>query len=247
MATIRINKTKDYTVMSNYHFKEKEMSLKAKGLLSLMLSLPDEWNYSINGLVTLSKDGKDSVMKALNELEQFGYLIRTKCINEKGQFDGYDYDIYEKPNTEKPYTENPNTGKPHTGNPTQLNINNKELNNEELNNKYNIIVDYLNLKANTRYKASSKNTQSYIKARLNEGFSVDDFKTVIDKKVKEWKRTQFEKFLRPETLFGSKFENYLNSPARVYAGNKMVDFANQRDYTEEELASLIDDIDDIKF
>ena len=72
-----VHKTSDYTVMSNTHFKEKEMTLRAKGLLSLMLSLPDDWDYSIAGLCTLSKDGKDSVMNALLELEEFGYLVRT--------------------------------------------------------------------------------------------------------------------------------------------------------------------------
>ena len=133
MAVIRINKTADYTVMSNAHFKEKGMSLKAKGLLSLMLSLPDDWDYSINGLVALSRDGKDSVMSALSELEQFGYLKRTKIVNGKGQFDGYDYDIYETPYsetnreetpfTDKPYSENPNTEKPNSENPLQLNTN----------------------------------------------------------------------------------------------------------------------------
>ena len=126
----RINKTENYTVMGNYHLREKDMSLKAKGLMSIMLSLPKDWDYSINGLANLSKDGKDSVMSALNELENFGYLIRTKNINEKGQFDGYNYDIYEKPNTDKPCAENPNTD-----NQTQLNtiiINNKN-NNKEIN------------------------------------------------------------------------------------------------------------------
>jgi hypothetical protein len=129
MATIRVNKTKDYTVMSNNHFKEKEMSLKAKGLLSLMLSLPDDWDYSITGLATLSKDGKDSVMGALNELEAFGYLVRTRCVDQKGRFAGYDYDIYEKPNTEKPKEETPYTEKPNTEKPPQLNT--KESNIKE--------------------------------------------------------------------------------------------------------------------
>ena len=75
MSVVRVHKTKNFTVMSNYHFKEKEMSLKAKGLLSLMLSLPDSWNYSVSGLVKLSKDGKDGVMSALSELEKFGYFL----------------------------------------------------------------------------------------------------------------------------------------------------------------------------
>jgi hypothetical protein len=154
MAIMRVHKNANYTVMSNNHFKEKEMSLKAKGLLSLMLSLPDDWDYSINGLATLSKDGKHSVMEALKELERFGYLIRVRITNEKGQFKGYDYDIFEhpvkvesypqtdvenpvvdddvngpsyaSPNSGKPYSENPNTD-----NRTQLNT--KESSTEEIN------------------------------------------------------------------------------------------------------------------
>ena len=107
MAILRIKKTNNYTVMSNYHFKEKDMSLKAKGLLSLMLSLPEDWDYSIDGLAKLSKDGKDSVMSALAELEKFNYLIRTQTKDEDGKFAGYDYDVYEQPYTEKPFTEKP--------------------------------------------------------------------------------------------------------------------------------------------
>ena len=123
MATIRVNKNKNYTVMSNYHLQDKNLSLKAKGILSLMLSLPDNWDYSIEGLTTLSKDGKDSIITALHELEQNSYLVRTQNLNEKGQFNGYIYDIYEmkQTNTEQPFTEKPNTEEP-----TQIN-NNKEI------------------------------------------------------------------------------------------------------------------------
>lgn len=104
------------------------MSLKAKGLLSLMLSLPDDWNYSVSGLVTLSKDGKDSVMSALGELEDFGYLKRQRIVNSKGQFAGIEYNIYEEPQSEKPITDNPISGKaikekPISEEPTQLNTN----------------------------------------------------------------------------------------------------------------------------
>ena len=102
MTIVRVHKTANFTVMSNYHFKEKKMSLKAKGLLSLMLSLPDDWNYSISGLVTLSKDGKDSVMSALAELEKFGYLSRERVVNSKGQFAGVEYNIYEQPQPKNP-------------------------------------------------------------------------------------------------------------------------------------------------
>ena len=78
------------------------------------------------------------------------------------------------------------------------------------NNIYSLVVDYLNIKANTSYRTTTKNTQSLIKLRLSEGFTVEDFKKVIDSKSKEWLNTDFEKYLRPVTLFGGKFENYLN-------------------------------------
>ena len=118
------------------------MSLKAKGLLSLMLSLPDTWNYSISGLVTLSKDGKDSVMSALAELEKFGYLSRERLVNSKGQFSGIEYNIYEQPQQknpieEKPTSDNEQAEKPISENRTLLNtylikhLNNKDI--KELN------------------------------------------------------------------------------------------------------------------
>ena len=81
---------------------------------------------------------------------------------------------------------------------------------EKNNNIYSLVVDYLNRKANTNYRASTKNTQGFINARVSEGFTVEDFKKVIDSKSKEWLNTDFEKYLRPATLFGTKFENYLN-------------------------------------
>ena len=83
-------------------------------------------------------------------------------------------------------------------------------NKEKENNIYSEIIKYLNEKANTNYRVSTKNTQSFINARLKEGFTVEDFKKVIDVKAKSWIGTDFEKYLRPATLFGTKFENYLN-------------------------------------
>lgn len=223
MAIIRMHKTRDYTVMSNSHFREKEMSLKAKGLLSLMLSLPDDWDYSIAGLVTLSKDGKDSVMNALNELESFGYLKRTRVTNKNGQFAGYDYDIYETPQAENSYAEKPYAEKPYTEKPLQLNTNKlitNKPNTKELNTKeYKEIIDFLNSKSGTNYKATSQDTKRHINARVNEGFTLEDFKTVIDKKCAEWLGTDMAKYLRPSTLFGTKFESYLNAPTKRNAAS----------------------------
>lgn len=123
MSVFRVNKTKNYTVISNYHLKEKGMSLKAKGLLSIMLSLPEDWDYSIVGLAKLSADGKDSVMSGLKELEKFGYLVRSQIVDEKGRFVQTAYNIYEKPHQFSPYAENPDAGFPNPGNPPQLNTN----------------------------------------------------------------------------------------------------------------------------
>ena len=128
MSVFRISKNKNFTVMSNYHFKEKGMSLKAKGLLSLMLSLPDTWDYSVSGLVKLSKDGKDSVMTALAELEKFGYLTREQMTNEKGQFSGVAYNIFEEPQPKTAVSAKTNavkekSAKQDAENPAQLNTN----------------------------------------------------------------------------------------------------------------------------
>lgn len=99
MAVIRVNKTRDFTVMSNAHFKERDMSLKAKGLLSLMLSLPDEWDYSIGGLVAICKENEAAVKSTLAELKKLGYLSIKKMMpneTETGRIE-YVYNIFEHP------------------------------------------------------------------------------------------------------------------------------------------------------
>lgn len=151
MSVVRVHKNANFTVMSNYHFKERAMSLKAKGLLSLMLSLPDDWNYSISGLVTLSKDGKDSVMSALAELEEFGYLIRERTTNSKGQFSGIEYNIYEEPQRDNPTAanqkaDNQQEEKAKAENQAQLNTKlTKNLKNKELRESNTDIEPGLNI------------------------------------------------------------------------------------------------------
>lgn len=96
MSVARVHHNKNYTCMSNYHFQDKTLSLKAKGLLSLMLSLPDTWDYSVSGLATLSTDGETSVRTAVKELEEHNYLQRTP-VREDGRIVDWEYDIYEQP------------------------------------------------------------------------------------------------------------------------------------------------------
>lgn len=142
MTKVRVHKNGNFTIMSNYHFKEKKMSLKAKGLLSLMLSLPDNWNYSISGLVTLSKDGKDSVMSALAELEKFGYLTRERLVDNKGRFAGIEYNIFEEPQTEKPIAAKPIEEKEKAVKPTAENA--PQLNTNSFKNLENKLYNELN-------------------------------------------------------------------------------------------------------
>lgn len=136
MSIFRIEKTKNYTVMSNDHFKEKEMSLKSKGLLSLMLSLPDDWDYSIAGLVTLSKDKESSVKSALKELEDFGYLRIDKIYPDKSETGRieYIYNIFEKSikqGSEKQGVENLPLEILSVENPPQLNTKKLNTNNKK--------------------------------------------------------------------------------------------------------------------
>lgn len=155
-----IYKNGNFTCMLNYHFKEKNMTLKAKGLLSLMLSLPEDWDYSIAGLVKLSKDGKDSVMSALKELESFGYLTREIIRNDKGQFDRYKYSIYDKPFSNIPSSDKPHSDFPNTDNPQQLNTNRINICNKLNTNG----IDRKEYIDKSIYKKSSK----FVKPTLDE-------------------------------------------------------------------------------
>lgn len=108
MAIIRVEKTKNYTVMSNYHLRDTRLSFKAKGLMSQMLSMPDDWDFSVEGLMSMSEVGRTSVQAALKELEVNGYLERRREQDAKGRFN-YVYVVSEKPQTENPFTDVPST------------------------------------------------------------------------------------------------------------------------------------------
>ena len=176
MAVFRVEKTRDYTVMSNHHLRNTDLSLKAKGLLSLMLSLPENWDYTTKGLACICKDGIDSINSGVKELEVNGYVIRKRLRNEKGQLTTTEYTIFEQPQTldmtdtppkgenpildnpildnqaqEKPILENPILGKPKQaepilGNPHQLSTN--ILNTNSLN------TDLLNMEVSNPYPSN---------------------------------------------------------------------------------------------
>lgn len=136
MAVFRVEKTKDFTVMSNYHLRDKNLSLKAKGLLSQMLSLPEEWDYTLAGLACINKESKDAIRSAVNELEQAGYITRRQTTTEGGRFGCNEYLIRERPVLPSPLPENPTTDStptelPVPENPTQLNINSSKTEKEK--------------------------------------------------------------------------------------------------------------------
>lgn len=148
MAVFRVNKNKNYTVISNYHLRDLNLSLRAKGLLSLMYSLPDDWDYSIKGLAAICKEGEKSIRTVLTELEDAGYLTRTRVQDDKGRFSDVVYDIFETPNqndeeseenqgfepcAQKRHVDERHVDDAHVEEGTQLNTNilNKELTNKE--------------------------------------------------------------------------------------------------------------------
>ena len=117
MAVFRIERTRDYTVMSNHHLRNHELSLKAKGLLSMMLSLPDDWNYTTRGLAKICKEGVDAIGNALRELETAGYIVRHQLRDRQGRISDTEYVIYEQPQPRQPETPGPDTAEPDTASP----------------------------------------------------------------------------------------------------------------------------------
>ena len=148
MAVFRIERTRDYTVMSNHHLRNANLSLKAKGLLSMMLSLPEDWNYTTRGLAKICKEGVDAIGAALRELEAAGYIVRHKLRDRQGRISDTEYVIYEQPQPKNPDTpqpdmaspdtENPYLDKPDTEKPAELNI---EKSNTQKQNIYGSSTD----------------------------------------------------------------------------------------------------------
>ena len=169
MAVFRVERNKGYTVMSNHHLRNKELSLKAKGLLSQMLSLPEDWDYTLAGLSLINRESIDAIRTAVWELEKAGYITRRQGRDDKGKMTAIEYTIYEQPQppaaaspepknptlenptTDKPILENPTPDKPTTENPTQLNkdiqktdLPKKEKSNTDLSSTHSIPIHSLN-------------------------------------------------------------------------------------------------------
>lgn len=232
MATFRVYKESGNFVTVHKDFiHDSNISWKAKGILLYLLSRPDDWQIYETELEQHSTDGLSGLKSGIKELEEIGYIQRNRKRDKTGRLNGYEYLVYEQPHhirfsnvgkTVNGKTNNGKTvnGKSHTTNNNSTN--NDLTNNNSTNNDSNIlsgnptaypyrdVIDYLNKQTGKQYKSTTKKNQTVIRARTDEDFTLDDFKQVIDNKVSEWKGTDMEKYLRPETLFGTKFEGYLN-------------------------------------
>ena len=156
MAVFRVEKNSGYTVMSNHHLRNRALSLKAKGLLSQMLSLPEDWDYTLQGLARINRESIDAIRQAIRELEQAGYIQRSRERDEKGRLRGADYVIFELPQPipasvlptlENPTLENPTQENPTLENPMQLNkdiqktdLPKKEKSNTDLSSNHSIPI-----------------------------------------------------------------------------------------------------------
>ena len=155
MAVFRVERNRGYTVMSNHHLRNRDLTLKAKGLLSQMLSLPDNWDYTLAGLSRINREKIDAIREAVRELEKAGYIVRSRERDKKGRLRGADYIIYEQPQTpvldlptlENPTLDNPTLENPTLENPTQLNkdisrtdLSKKEKSNTDISNTHSIPI-----------------------------------------------------------------------------------------------------------
>ena len=181
MPVFRVEKSRDFTVMSNHHLRNRNMSLRAKGLLSLMLSLPEDWDYALKGLASISMEGVDAIRTVIRELEALGYLERRRKRNEKGQLKDAEYIIHERPienmnqkqepqqpmftqpTPHEPISENPVLDKPVSEGTTQLNTN--ISNTKELN------TDVNNYPSINNTKSSNFNSKRWME-RYNENKSL---------------------------------------------------------------------------
>lgn len=214
MAIIRVKKNKNYTVMSNYHFRDKRLSLKTIGLLSLMLSLPDDWDFSVLGLTKIVKESHNTVATALNELEKYGYLERSQST-EKGKFSKSEYIIFEKPCTKKPCTEKPCTKKPCTENWSQVST-----------------------KEESTKEESTKRVESTLSQQEYDSLVNEYGKTLVDEKIDNAKN--YKNCMKYEKLreWCELDKNKKKAAVKKGPDNNRFNNFHQREYTKEEMDEL---------
>lgn len=215
MAILRKIKKADYTIIDNNIFKNKNLTLKAKGMICTMLSLPDGWTFSEEGLTQLSNDSRTGIRSTLKELQEYGYLKRERARNEKGILGEAIYTIYEEPMYQKPTLEKPMLVKKH----------NKELNNKELNNKYTTtIYDYLQengfvltpiqLEVVENWEDTDLTRYAIKQAVLNNKFNIN----YIDKIIYSYKKDNIksvQEAIQREEEFKKQKDNYYKNKYEV--------------------------------
>lgn len=204
-----------YTVNQLVVNSDKRLNLTTQKVRTILKKLEKEGYIE---LLTSGSKGKESTLKITIKQQ----LFNNNVTNKSEQLQQVEGDKQQQSNN---------------------NVTTLSKKKENNNNIYSLVIDYLNKKASTNYRATTKNTQSFINARVKEGYTVEDFKKVIDSKSREWLGTDFEKYLRPATLFGTKFENYLNeankkTPIAVGAENKNIKVnpnicTSRRKYTQK--------------
>ena len=187
MAVFRVERNRGYTVMSNHHLRNKELSLKAKGLLSQMLSLPEDWDYTLAGLSLINKESIDAIRTAIWELEKAGYITRRQGRDERGKMTAIEYTIYEQPQppqldspilenptSAKPSLDFPTTAKPTTENPTQLNkdISSKEQSITDLSSTHSIPFHSLNPLPYEQDEAATPPERKRTEAKTNSAIEI---------------------------------------------------------------------------
>lgn len=184
MAILRKNKKSDYTIIDNNIFKNSKLTLKAKGMICTMLSLPDNWQFSEDGLKELSNDSRTGIRSTLQELQEFGYLTRKQLKDDNGKFTNMEYTIYEEPLYQKPMSVKPMSEKKH----------NKILNNKELNNKY-----------ITTTVIENKNIYDYLQ---ENGFILTPIQYEV---VSQWEDTELTRHAIKQAVLNNKFNiNYID-------------------------------------
>lgn len=224
---IRVEKNGNYTVLHRAALNDARLSWKAKGIIAYMLSMPNDWVFYLEELTKHASDGEKSFRSGFKELKEFGYVKRYPVYEDK-KIVRWETIVYESPLNKDLLSQNVQVGKVDVGSvdvgnegllSTESLLSTEELSTESkdivesdnIDIPYKSIISYLNQQAGTTYRYTTNKTQQLIKARYKEGFVEEDFKTVINKKVMTWLRDdKMNKYLRPETLFGTKFESYLN-------------------------------------
>lgn len=218
MAVLRKSKKSDYTIVDNNIFKNSKLTLKAKGMICTMLSLPDDWNFSEMGLTQLSNDSRTGIRSTLQELQELGYLKRERIRDEKGLLGETIYTIYEEPMYQKPTLEKPTLVKKH----------NKELNNKELNNKYitttDTIYDFLQengftltpiqLEIVSQWKNDELTRYAIKKAVLNNKFNINYINTILNSYQKN-NITTIQQAIEDDEEFNNKRNNYYKNKYQI--------------------------------